>query len=126
MATSKDRAAALAKKSGFPIYESEAPGRGGVLVGECPSPEYLDVFAAMGASRVEVLDTSSRLGDWSFLVKVRGQWRFACQEKRGQTYNYFISNEEVFGDPIGFELRPEIEAYLRERDPDYFFGRDDA
>ena len=72
--------AAQAAKSRFKgqirLFEGNAADRSGVLCAESDSSDYAEVFAVMGASKVEVYDSSSRAGAWCFLVKVKGQWRF--------------------------------------------------
>ena len=83
-------------------------------------------FRHMGASQVAFWETARREGEWPYLVKLKGQWRYAAYSLAEPIgYQYLISRDEVFNDDAAARLSVELKSFLRELDPDYFSSPED-
>jgi hypothetical protein len=97
----------LFKLDGVKMTESEMPEALDAHAPWASAGDYKAVFSSMGCSRVEIFESTSSSGDWTFAVKRRGKWHVGSQENgypRGPGFYYNITSEDIYElDMVGFE-----------------------
>ena len=76
------------------IYANEE-----VAVPAAGAGSYDEVFSKLGFSEVELIESGSSAGDWTFGVKDNFGWRVAYQENRYPYfgYRYYINTKDFYG-----------------------------